>query len=55
MSRTYKRRVGRSGEFGRKTVAISLVTADELQLLRCIESHYSTEIEECPVDIVDFV
>lgn len=45
----YIHRIGRSGRFGRKGVAINFVTASDVQLLRDIEQFYSTQIDEvCP-------
>lgn len=43
----YIHRIGRSGRFGRKGVAINLVSDDDLQLLKDIESYYNTSIEVC--------
>jgi len=42
----YIHRIGRSGRFGRKGVAINFVTAQDVQLLRDIEQFYSTQIDE---------
>ena len=42
----YIHRIGRSGRFGRKGVAINFVTASDVQLLRDIEQFYSTQIDE---------
>jgi len=47
----YIHRVGRSGRFGRKGVAINLVTDDATQDLRAIEAHYSTKVDELPADL----
>jgi translation initiation factor 4A len=47
----YIHRIGRSGRFGRKGVAINLVTPGELRELREIESHYATSIVQLPLDI----
>jgi ATP-dependent RNA helicase len=41
----YIHRIGRSGRFGRKGVAINFVTADDIQMLRDIEQYYSTQID----------
>eukprot|EP01063_Lacrimia_lanifica_P020059 TRINITY_DN27413_c0_g1_i1.p1 TRINITY_DN27413_c0_g1~~TRINITY_DN27413_c0_g1_i1.p1 ORF type:complete len:403 (+),score=177.15 TRINITY_DN27413_c0_g1_i1:56-1264(+) len=45
---TYLHRIGRAGRFGRNGVAISLVTKEEISVLRDIEQFYSTQIEELP-------
>ena len=46
----YLHRIGRSGRWGRKGVAINLMTRIEQPRLTTIEQHYSTEIQELPVD-----
>lgn len=46
----YLHRIGRSGRWGRKGVAINLMTRIEQTRLTTIEQHYSTEIQELPVD-----
>ena len=51
----YIHRVGRSGRFGRKGVAINFLTADDVRTLREIESYYNCEIQEMPVDISDML
>lgn len=51
----YIHRIGRSGRFGRKGVAINFVTNTDVHLLRDIETFYSTEIAEMPVNIVDLI
>ena len=43
--------IGRSGRYGRKGVALNFVTTAEYELLKEIEGHYATEIEEMPEDI----
>ena len=47
----YIHRIGRSGRFGRKGVAINFVTDKESQALGEIESHYQTAISELPNDL----
>ena len=47
----YIHRVGRSGRFGRKGVAINLVTDDATPDLREIEAHYGTKVDELPSDL----
>ncbi|CAF2905510.1 unnamed protein product [Rotaria sp. Silwood2] len=52
---SYIHRIGRSGAFGRKGVAINFITNDERQTLRNIEQYYNTKIEELPIDIADLI
>jgi superfamily II DNA/RNA helicase len=47
-------RIGRSGRFGRKGVAINFVKEDELRILRDIEQYYSTQIDEMPMNCLFF-
>ena len=49
----YLHRIGRSGRFGRKGVAINFVTVDDVNVLRDIEQYYSTQIDEMPMNITD--
>jgi len=49
----YLHRIGRSGRFGRKGVAINFVTKEDGRLLREIEQFYNTTIDEMPADIAD--
>merc|ERR1712151_317604 len=51
----YLHRIGRSGRFGRKGVAINFLTADDVRTLRAIEQFYHTQIEEMPMDIADLI
>jgi len=51
----YIHRIGRSGRFGRKGVAINFVKSDEVKLLRDIEQFYSTQIDEMPMTVGDLV
>ena len=51
----YIHRIGRSGRWGRKGVAINFLTHPDVQLLRDIEHFYSTQIEEMPMDIADHI
>lgn len=46
----YLHRIGRSGRFGRKGVAINLVTPADQDILRDIESFYSTSIMDLPAN-----
>ncbi len=51
----YIHRIGRSGRYGRKGVAINLVTADEMNKLKDIEKYYSTTITPLPNAINEIV
>ena len=46
---------GRSGRFGRKGIAINLVTNREYSYLREIETYYKTKIEELPDNLKDLL
>ena len=47
----YIHRIGRSGRFGRKGVAINFVTTGDAQFLVNLREYYSTQIEELPMDL----
>ncbi|WVN90748.1 ATP-dependent RNA helicase FAL1 [Cryptococcus depauperatus CBS 7841] len=49
----YLHRIGRSGRFGRKGVAINFVTVDDVKILRDIEQYYSTQIDEMPMNVAE--
>jgi len=51
----YIHRIGRSGRFGRKGVAINFIGPDDAEALREIESFYNTKVEEMPVNIADLI
>lgn len=67
----YIHRIGRSGRFGRKGVAINFVTQDDVRILRDIECkfnsdhsswpsliplvYYSTQIDEMPMNVADLL
>ncbi|EWM21323.1 eukaryotic initiation factor 4a-iii [Nannochloropsis gaditana] len=51
----YIHRIGRSGRFGRKGVAINFVRNDDISILRDIEQYYSTQIDEMPMSVHDLV
>jgi len=51
----YIHRIGRSGRFGRKGVAINFVTAEDVRNLRDLEQFYNTSVEEMPANIADLV
>merc|ERR1719493_634015 len=44
----YLHRIGRSGRFGRKGVAINFVTNSDVRAIRGIEQFYQTQIDELP-------
>jgi len=46
----YIHRIGRSGRFGRKGVAINFVRDEDMRDLRDIEQYYGTQIDEMPAD-----
>lgn len=52
---TYIHRIGRSGRFGRKGVAINFVTNEDSRVLRDIETYYQTRIEELPDYVADLI
>ncbi|CAK7901743.1 ATP-dependent RNA helicase Fal1p [[Candida] anglica] len=47
----YVHRIGRSGRFGRKGVAINFATKEDFHLVRELEKHYSIRIREMPSDL----
>jgi len=51
----YLHRIGRSGRFGRKGVAINFVTNSDVRAMKDIEKFYHTQIEEMPMDIADLI
>jgi translation initiation factor 4A len=51
----YIHRIGRSGRFGRKGVAINFITETDVRYVHDIESFYHTQIEEMPSDIADLL
>ena len=51
----YLHRIGRSGRFGRKGVAINFVKTEEVSVLESIAQYYSTEINEMPRNINDLL
>ena len=48
---TYIHRIGRSGRYGRKGVAINFITDYDIEYINIIKQHYNTSIEEMPSDI----
>ena len=51
----YIHRIGRSGRFGRKGIAINFIKYEDVNMLREIEKFYSTQIEEMPENINEFL
>ena len=51
----YIHRIGRSGRFGRKGVAINMATDEDIPILRDLEQYYSTTIDEMPHSVGDLV
>lgn len=51
----YIHRIGRSGRFGRKGVAINFVAKGDVRYLKDIEEFYDTSIEEMPMDVADLI
>ena len=47
----YIHRIGRSGRFGRKGVAINFILPQEVEKARHLESFYQTEMQELPSDL----
>lgn len=52
---TYLHRIGRSGRFGRKGVAITFVTKDDVAELKGLERFYSTVISEMPANVNEII
>jgi ATP-dependent RNA helicase len=51
----YIHRIGRSGRFGRKGVAVNFVTNEDMSILRDIEMFYATQIDEMPATVTDLL
>jgi len=51
----YIHRIGRSGRFGRKGVAINFVTSEDVRTLRELEAFYNTTIDEMPAHVADLI
>lgn len=47
----YLHRIGRSGRWGRKGVAINFVTKMDVRQMKTIEAHYGANIEEMPAEL----
>jgi translation initiation factor 4A len=51
----YIHRIGRSGRFGRKGLAVNFLTKEDIPYMREIEVFYQTQIEELPANIKDLI
>jgi len=51
----YLHRIGRSGRFGRKGVAINFVTLDDQRMLFDIQKFYNVVVEELPSNVADLL
>ncbi|KAK4713694.1 hypothetical protein R3W88_019601 [Solanum pinnatisectum] len=51
----YLHRIGRSGRFGRKGVAINFATKDDERMLSDIQRFYNVVIEELPANVADLL
>ncbi|KAG9038537.1 RNA helicase [Tulasnella sp. JGI-2019a] len=51
----YIHRIGRSGRFGQKGVAINFVNVEDVKTLRDIEQYYATQIDEMPVNVAELI
>eukprot|EP00178_Gracilaria_changii_P016510 TRINITY_DN4747_c0_g1_i1.p1 TRINITY_DN4747_c0_g1~~TRINITY_DN4747_c0_g1_i1.p1 ORF type:complete len:396 (+),score=63.09 TRINITY_DN4747_c0_g1_i1:90-1277(+) len=49
----YLHRIGRSGRFGRKGIAINFITPDDAPFMKSLEEFYNTHIEEMPSNIAE--
>ena len=47
---TYLHRIGRSGRWGRKGISINFITKRDANILKQIEKHYDTQIDELPMN-----
>jgi translation initiation factor 4A len=52
---SYIHRIGRSGRFGRKGVAVNFIVKSDVKYMRDIEQFYDTQIEEMPENIADLL
>ena len=51
----YLHRIGRTGRFGRKGVAINFVTRRDHRTMKEIENYYHTQVDELPANIADLI
>jgi len=52
---TYIHRIGRSGRYGRKGVAINLINDREVDYMKHIEEFYDTKVSEMPQNIAEYL
>jgi len=52
---TYLHRIGRSGRFGRRGLAINFVTERDIRNLKALEQFYDTQIEPLPKNVQEFI
>jgi len=52
---TYLHRIGRSGRFGKRGVAINMVTRKDYDFVRELEKYYDTQVAEMPKNISDYI
>ena len=52
---SYIHRIGRSGRFGRKGVAINFIKEDDVRGLRDLERFYRIRIDEMPANVADMI
>jgi translation initiation factor 4A len=50
---SYLHRIGRSGRYGRKGVAINMVTARDVSTLKELEGFYNTQCDELPMNFAE--
>ena len=50
---SYIHRIGRSGRFGRKGVAVNFITQRDVRSLYDLENFYQTHIDELPANLED--
>jgi len=51
----YIHRIGRSGRFGKKGVAINFVKEEDVSVLRDIEQFYACQIDEMPMNLTEYL
>ena len=51
----YLHRIGRSGRYGRKGVAINICAAEEMRGIDLLRRHYQTDVAELPANIKDIL
>jgi len=51
----YIHRIGRSGRFGRKGVAINFITDPDVRTLKELEQFYNTHIDEMPASVAELL